>query len=200
MARNLFSSILVCAIFSACNPDLCPEPVNCALTYKGIDTVNGVPYLVGSDKKYYVIKDTTLWRITFKDTVILKWVLKDSSILKPPRKTLLSIEAKGSVCQNVWPELELWVNGSKVRNLTVDYASFNTYLLNLDFYDYEIKSLEITFINDKYSPETDEDRNVWVNGVYLNSTRQKIKELTGGVYYGGEIILMAGNGSIVVQL
>jgi hypothetical protein len=77
---------------------------------------------------------------------------------------LIGIRAKGSVCQKVWPQLGLSVNGEEVGMVTVTAAEWGLYGCRATL---EAGTAEVTlsFLNDGNA--AGEDRNVWIREVML---------------------------------
>ena len=80
---------------------------------------------------------------------------------------LITFRAKGSPVDNIYPFVQLKVNGEVV----------NSWYLSNDWNEYTVKApltqpgtigIEIAFINDAWKPEKGEDRNVWVKEIKVH--------------------------------
>jgi hypothetical protein len=77
----------------------------------------------------------------------------------------ISVDAYGSICQGVWPQMEIRVDGAAMSVLTVPSASVVRYSVNVAVTAGSHK-VEAAFLNDCYAPP--EDRNLYVKQILVS--------------------------------
>ncbi len=79
----------------------------------------------------------------------------------------LVIHARGSVCEGVWPTMEIWVAGVKLQSFVVASGGFQPYTVTAPL-GMETREVDIVFTNDAYRPDLGQDRNLYVDRVEVN--------------------------------
>ncbi len=79
----------------------------------------------------------------------------------------LVIYAKGSICEDVWPTMEIWIGGVKVQTFTVGTASYLPYVVTNPL-GLSARDVDIVFTNDAYRPDLGQDRNLYVDRIEVN--------------------------------
>jgi hypothetical protein len=78
---------------------------------------------------------------------------------------LVQIRMKGDAAQDVWPEMELAIDGTVVATQTVDSSDYTLY--EFGFMEYGgTRSVQVRFTNDYY--QNGEDRNLYVESVTIS--------------------------------
>ena len=82
-----------------------------------------------------------------------------------------TVTAYGSVAAGVWPNMEIWIDQSPIGNVTVNSASWSTYIIK-GYVSAGIHKVAIAFTDDYYRPP--EDRNLFVDKISIEvSTDEK---------------------------
>ncbi len=81
--------------------------------------------------------------------------------------TSLVVVARGSVCEGVWPTMEVWLSGVKVQGFSVDSAALKPYVVTVPV-GTSAASVDIVFANDAYRPDLGQDRNLYVDHIEVN--------------------------------
>ena len=182
----------------------------CTLCYRDTININGIQYYVGYDNRHYKVvqEENIIRQVFYKDTTIhrINYVLHDSlvSIMKA---SLFILEARGTICDSIYPVLEVYANETLYKRIIVGGTGegmYNQYVFTIPLFEEDITSLEIKFINDAVNHDTDQDRNAWVNNIMLNHhsyfDRSRIT-FEGYVWWleDEEIVTMPSNGSIIIN-
>ena len=128
----------------------------------GNDTVQGG---VGNDRIYGGVGNDALEgdAVGSTDTVALN---------------TLVINAKGSAVDNIYPTMEVWIDGVKAQTLTVGSSEFAAYEVTVPV-GTTAKEVSVVFTNDAYKPALGQDRNLYIDSIEING--QPIKGNAPGV-------------------
>jgi tetratricopeptide (TPR) repeat protein len=96
--------------------------------------------------------------------IVMVWNVKFKTPPFDKGKYLLNISARGSAAEGVFARLKVYNNEKLIETLYLE-ENYKIYRLNVE--SKEKFSLFFEFDNDGGSPQTGEDRNIWMNGVYL---------------------------------
>ncbi len=107
----------------------------------------------GSDRLYAGDGNDILWGDAATDTQATERV--DS----------LVIHARGSICDGIWPTMQVWIAGVLVQSFEVSSATFTAYKVTAPL-GVDAGSVDVVFGNDAYRPDLGQDRNL-----YLESDR-----------------------------
>jgi hypothetical protein len=72
---------------------------------------------------------------------------------------------KGTICQGVWPDMDLYVNGVFVTRWTVNNSSYANYSTSAVLSGKD--QIDVFFVNDCYVPGV-EDRNLFLDYVLVD--------------------------------
>jgi chitodextrinase len=75
----------------------------------------------------------------------------------------LTVRAKGSDASG-WPNMEIWIDGVKVVNTTVNSTSYTDYNFSISS---NPKKIDVVFTNDYYDSATGADRNLYVDYIIV---------------------------------
>ncbi len=101
----------------------------------------------------------------------------------PSRIFSLSVVARGSVCLDVWPTMEVWIAGSRVQSFQVDSADFRTYAVTAPL-GLDATSVDIVFVNDAYRPDLGQDRNLYLDRIEVNGRSISARDVGAIIDYG----------------
>ncbi len=90
----------------------------------------------------------------------------------------LVVYAKGIAAENIFPSMEIWLDGVKMQTVTVSSTSFAAYNIALPTGTLA-KEVAVVFTNDYYNANTKQDRNLYVDQIVVNG--QLIKSNAPGV-------------------
>ena len=98
--------------------------------------------------------------------------------------TTLVIKARGTPFDNVFPTMEVWIDGVRIQVITVDALSYTAYTVSVPAGTLA-KEVAVVFTNDAYDALTRQDRNLYIDQIVVNG--QPIKGNASGVLvdYGG---------------
>jgi hypothetical protein len=119
-------------------------------------TINGVDF----QTKTTGAPDGNGWNIYSEGYIENSFSLSDHAVFQ--------ISMKGDVAQDVWPEMELVIDGTVVATQTVDAQNYQNYSFNIDG-QAGTHQVQIRFTNDYYM--NDEDRNLYVRSVMLSGAQ-----------------------------
>lgn len=87
----------------------------------------------------------------------------------------ITVRAKGSYAGGAWPNMEVWVNGSKINSIIVNSSTYTDYFFS--FNSGTIDTVDIVFTNDYYNSSTGEDRNLWVDYIIVNNNKYEAESV-----------------------
>jgi Ca2+-binding RTX toxin-like protein len=79
----------------------------------------------------------------------------------------LVVFARGTVCEGVWPTMEVWLGGAKLQTFSVQSVSFSPYTVVVAP-GTRAGAVDIVFTNDAYRPDLGQDRNLHVDRIDVN--------------------------------
>ncbi|MEP6969541.1 MAG: carbohydrate-binding domain-containing protein, partial [Betaproteobacteria bacterium] len=79
----------------------------------------------------------------------------------------LVIHAKGTVCQNIWPTMQVWISGVLVQSFEVTSTAFAAYQVTAPL-GVEARTVDIVFSNDDYRADLGQDRNLFLDRIEVN--------------------------------
>jgi len=79
----------------------------------------------------------------------------------------LVVFARGTVCEGVWPTMEVWLCGVKLQTFSVQGAAFAPYVVTVAP-GTRADAVDIVFTNDAYRPDLGQDRNLFVDHIDVN--------------------------------
>ncbi len=85
----------------------------------------------------------------------------------PEQVNTLVIHARGTVCEDVWPTMEVWINGVNVQTFSVSSAGFAAYTVTMAL-GMSARNVDILFVNDAYRPDLGQDRNLYLDRIEVN--------------------------------
>ena len=97
--------------------------------------------------------------------------------------TSLVVYARGSVCEGVWPTMEVWLGGVKVQSFTVVSAELAAYTVTAPL-GMGAASVDISFINDAYRPDLGQDRNLYLERIEVNGRSLSARDVGAVLDYG----------------
>lgn len=83
-----------------------------------------------------------------------------------PIETLV-VFARGTVCLDVWPRMEVWIAGVRLQVFDVNSVEFAAYAVAVPP-GTSATSVDITFVNDAYRPDLGQDRNLYLDRIVVN--------------------------------
>ncbi len=98
-----------------------------------------------------------------------------SDIGAPERIDSLVVFARGTVCEGVWPTMEVWISGTRVQSFAVDKTSFAPYVVSAPL-GLDAHTVDIVFSNDAYRPDIGQDRNLYLEKIDVNGRVLGAKE------------------------
>jgi hypothetical protein len=119
-----------------------------------------------SEKTWYIVS------VNFKDTIINRsnTVYDHKNSVNTSDISSLIIKATGTICDNVYPYLKLYVNDSFVRDISIDNSNKDSIykeIIKKSFTD--ITSLKLEYDNDCYHEQPYQDRNIFIYQVKINN-------------------------------
>ncbi len=96
--------------------------------------------------------------------IVILWNVKFKTLSFDKGKYLLNISARGSSAEGVSARLKVYNNEKLIETLYLE-ENYKIYRLNVE--SKEKFSIFFEFDNDGGSPQNGEDRNIWINGIYL---------------------------------
>ena len=109
----------------------------------------------GSDRLYGGDGTDILWGDAATDTQAVERV--DS----------LVIHARGTICEGVWPTIQVWIAGALVQSFEVASATFTAYKVTAAL-GMDARTVDIVFGNDAYRPDLGQDRNLYLERIEVN--------------------------------
>ncbi|HQX81816.1 MAG TPA: calcium-binding protein, partial [Vicinamibacterales bacterium] len=101
----------------------------------------------------------------------------------PVRVNTLVVYARGSVCEDVWPSMEVWVCGVRVQAFQVDTTDFRAYTVTAPL-GINTTDIDIVFANDAYRPELGQDRNLYLDRIEVNGRVVSAREAGAIIDFG----------------
>lgn len=95
----------------------------------------------------------------------------------------LVIHAKGSLCEGIWPTMEIWLAGTKVQSIAVASAEFAAYAIALGA-GVTASSVDIVFTNDAARADLGQDRNLFVDRIEVNGRTLSARDMGAILDYG----------------
>jgi Ca2+-binding RTX toxin-like protein len=93
----------------------------------------------------------------------------------------LSVYARGTPVQGIFPVMQVLAGGAKVGEFTVVADSYTTFTIDPAKLSISTDRIDIVFANDAYLPEKGEDRNLFVQKIVVNE--QTLNAIDYGVFY-----------------
>ncbi|MBS0310274.1 MAG: hypothetical protein JSR88_02910, partial [Proteobacteria bacterium] len=104
-------------------------------------------------------------------------ILKGAATSTPASTTLgsLVIYARGTPVLDVYPTMQVYVDGVLIQEFTVDAASYTAYTVDPTKLGMAAGKVDVVFTNDAWRPDIGQDRNLYVqkieaNGLTMNAT------------------------------
>ncbi len=97
----------------------------------------------------------------------------------PTQVNSLTIYAKGSICEGVWPIMEVWIGGALVQTFDVATSDFLAYTVTAPL-GMSAANVDLVFTNDASRPDLGRDRNLFVDQIEVNG--RTIDAKTAGAY------------------
>ncbi|MFO1192128.1 MAG: carbohydrate-binding domain-containing protein [Rhodoferax sp.] len=101
------------------------------------------------------------------DGADLLWGDADGEVASAMPITSLSVVARGSVCEGVWPTMEVWLAGTRVQTVSVQSSIWTAYTITVPT-GTAAHSVDLVFTNDAYRPDLGQDRNLYVDRIEVN--------------------------------
>ncbi len=101
----------------------------------------------------------------------------------PTRIFSLSVVARGSVCLNIWPIMEVWIAGKRVQSFQVDSTELRTYTVTAPL-GLDATSVDIVFANDAYRPDLGQDRNLYLDRIEVNGRTISARDVGAIIDFG----------------
>lgn len=101
-----------------------------------------------------------------------------------PASTAISnlvIYARGTPVLDVYPTMQVYVDGILIQEFTVDAASYTAYTVDSTKLGMVAGKVDVVFTNDAYRPDLGQDRNLYVQKIELNG--QTMNTTDNGVFY-----------------
>jgi trimeric autotransporter adhesin len=95
------------------------------------------------------------------------WGDAASDINAVERIDSLVIHARGTVCESVWPIMEVWISGVRVQSFEVSSTTFSAYRVTAPL-GMDARTVDIVFGNDAYRPDLGQDRNLYLDRIEVN--------------------------------
>ncbi|MBL8339709.1 MAG: putative Ig domain-containing protein, partial [Rhodoferax sp.] len=97
------------------------------------------------------------------------WLQGDTpgEVALPLAVSSLVIHARGTVCDGVWPTMEVWLGGTRVQTISVQSSLPFPYPVNVRAGTTAL-SVDIVFTNDASRPDLGQDRNLFVDRILVN--------------------------------
>ena len=90
----------------------------------------------------------------------------DASGAAQPIDTLV-VFARGTVCLDVWPKMEVWIGSLWVQTFDVESADYAAYVVEVPP-GMVASEVAVTFTNDAYRPDLGQDRNLYLDRIEVN--------------------------------
>ena len=97
----------------------------------------------------------------------------------PTQVNSLTIYAKGSICEGVWPIMEVWIGGALVQTFNVATSGYLPYTVTAPL-GMSAANVGLVFTNDAYRPDLGQDRNLYLDRIEVNGRTVDAK--TAGAY------------------
>ena len=110
-------------------------------------------------------------------------ILKGAATNTPASTTLgsLVIYARGTPVLDVYPTMQVYVDGVLIQEFTVDAASYTGYTVDPAKLGMAAGKVDVVFTNDAYRPDIGQDRNLYVQKIEVNG--QAMNATDNGVFY-----------------
>ena len=123
----------------------------------------------------------------------------------------LVVYARGTACEGGWPNMEVWLAGTRVQTFSVTSVDWAAYTVTVPP-GLQAFSVDLVFANDAYRPDLGQDRNLYVDRIEVNGRTLSAKDAGAIVDYGTGVAawdglntsvssgVLASNGAIRIGL